>query len=197
MTDIDIFTKIFKELLWDGKNISGTGSSLDFTTKVRNELPSLIKKHNIKTILDIPCGDMTWMSTILHNFDDYIGADIVDELLDRNKKLYPDVKFVKLDLIKDDLPEVDLVICRDIFIHFTNDNVNKAIANIKKSKSKYLLATTHLSASNEEININNITRYRPINLEHKPFNLPKPIDSIHEYDFNEGYLALWDISKIN
>ena len=197
MTDLPIFTKIFKDLLWDGKNISGTGSSLKYTSNVRNQLPLLIKKYNIKTILDIPCGDMVWMSTIIDQLPDYIGADLVPDLLDRNRKLYPNIKFQQLDLITDPLPKVDLIICRDVFIHFTNDNVKKALANIKKSGSTYLLATTNIGSANVEIDSSILTRYRPVDLQKPPFNLPEPIDTILEYDFNKEYLGLWKVDQLN
>ena len=50
---------------------------MEQTQNILEELPNVIKKYNIKSILDIPCGDFFWMKE--HNFKDvnYIGADIV------------------------------------------------------------------------------------------------------------------------
>jgi hypothetical protein len=52
------FKKIFANNEWGGsESRSGTGSSLDITKRLRMELPFLFLKYDIKSILDIPCGD--------------------------------------------------------------------------------------------------------------------------------------------
>ena len=47
-----------------------------------------------------------------------------------------------MDLVNDELPKVDLIFCRDCLFHLPNDMILKALENIYKSKSKYLLTTT-------------------------------------------------------
>lgn len=37
----------------------------------------MLKKYSIKSILDIPCGDFSWMKKIELDGIEYIGADIV------------------------------------------------------------------------------------------------------------------------
>lgn len=61
-------------------SVSGVGSQLDGSTKnIRENLYSFLKKHNIKSIFDAPCGDFWWMITI-DLFDiKYIGGDIIEK----------------------------------------------------------------------------------------------------------------------
>ena len=153
-------------------------------------------------MLDIPCGDFNWMKNIELNLLEYIGADIVKEIVRLNNEKYSNDKrrFVCLDIIKDNLPRADMVFCRDCLVHLSNDNVLKSIENIKRSNSKYLLTTTFTEC---EINEDIVTGdWRIINLLKEPLNFPNPILLINE-DCTEGNgtysdksLGLWRISDL-
>lgn len=176
----NVFGTIFNNKSWgDGESISGPGSSLHETRHLRRELPILLEEYNIKTILDLPCGDFNWMKEIdLSNYD-YTGADIVSELIALNRSRFPNVNFKIMNLLEDELPKVDLIICRDCLFHFPFDKIKKALANFKKSGSKYLLTTSHAwrTFPAKEIEFGD---FRKINLQRDPINLPQPVDFIIE-----------------
>lgn len=137
------FTEIYENNLWcSPESVSGGGSEMQNTKVIRKELPVLIQKFNIQSILDIPCGDYNWMKSVDLGNAFYIGADIVQPLVKRNKELYNNIDFRLLDLTKDILPKVDLIFVRDCLGHLSNDNVLLALKNCKESGSKYLLATS-------------------------------------------------------
>ena len=47
---------------------------------------SKIKKFKIKRLFDAPCGDFNWMPQVLKGVEvDYIGSDIVEDLIVKNK----------------------------------------------------------------------------------------------------------------
>ena len=72
----------------------------------------------------------------------------------------------------DELPKMDLVFVRDCFVHLSYRDIRKAIQNIKKSGSKYLMSTSFV---NHHDNHNIPTGdWRPINLQDAPFRFPKP-----------------------
>lgn len=53
-----IFSDIFEQNFWgDSETVSGDGSRLDRTDKIRAALPALVHDLGIRTFLDIPCGD--------------------------------------------------------------------------------------------------------------------------------------------
>lgn len=180
----EIFTKIYEENLWSSsESKSGPGSEMKNTEVIRRELPVLFKKFEIKSMLDIPCGDFNWMSTINLDNIKYIGADIVDSLINNNTRRYRKMEFKVLDIINDDLPKVDLVFVRDCLGHLSNENVLKALDNIAKSGSKYLLATSFTKWDKNPDIIDG--GWKCINLMIPPFSLT-PIYLINE-DCQEGY----------
>lgn len=180
----ETFTDIYENNLWtSSESLSGIGSELKNTELIRNELPYLFQKFDIKSMLDIPCGDWNWMKKVDLSSVSYIGADIVEKLITSNKQSYPNIDFRTLDLTTDELPKVDLVFVRDCLGHLTNENVHKAIANIRNSGSKYLLATSFTRWNmNPDIQDGG---WKCINLMIEPFYL-NPIYLINE-NCQEGY----------
>jgi hypothetical protein len=196
----EVFTSIYENNLWgSGESRSGSGSELSRTKSLREELPIIFKKYNIKSVLDIPCGDFNWMNQVDYCNIEYIGADIVEKLILKNKSSYPNTKFEILDITKDKLPKVDLIIARDIFGHFQYKNIIDALENIIKSESKYLLTTSFTKWShNMDIEDGG---WRPINLMIQPFHL-KPIYLVNENctegenKYNDKCMILFDIQDL-
>ena len=140
-----VFTDIYNNNGWGGQvSVSGPGSDPHQSRIIVRELPILFKDLSIKTMLDIPCGDFNWMNNVNLDGTDYIGADIVNELIKKNIEQFKknDVRFLKLNLLTDELPRVDLIFCRDCLVHFPVKDIFNALGNIYTSRSEYLLTTT-------------------------------------------------------
>lgn len=199
----DIFRNIYKNNYWgDVDSRSGAGSNLRQTAEIRRALPMVIDAYNIKTMLDIPCGDWHWMKEAVLDVD-YIGADIVPELIQRNQSLYESYRcrFTKLDLTSDDLPKVNLIFSRDVLVHLSFKDIFSAFRNIKRSGSKYFLTTTFTGrGSNVDIPTGH---WRPLNLQKAPFNLPEPLMLIEEKctegdgSWGDKSLGMWRVSDLN
>ncbi len=200
----EVFTKIYKDNHWkSSESISGKGSGHEQTKSLIKNLEKLLNDMNITSTLDIPCGDFKWMQKVDFSKIDYIGADIVEELIKNNKKQYNEknnFKFIVLDLIKDTLPKSDLIIVRDCLVHFSYADIFTAIKNIKSSGCKYFLTTTF---PNHHLNHDIITGdWRTLNLQEKPFNFPNPILVINENctegngKYKDKSMALWKLSEI-
>ena len=199
-----VFTEIYRRNKWNGKeSVSGTGSDVDQTRTIIKELPTIFSDFGVSTVLDIPCGDYYWMNHVSLNDDiDYTGADIVDDLIKRTSRQYGrhGVRFQKLDLIKDQLPKVDLVLCRDCLVHLSFKDIFCSLENICNSQSEYLLTTT-FTGRIENIDIKT-GQFRVINLQETPFNLPLPLKIINEGctegkgAFSDKSLGLWRIDDI-
>jgi SAM-dependent methyltransferase len=200
----EVFTDIYRNNHWgSSESISGEGSMIEQTQTLIIELGKLFKEKRFSSILDIPCGDFNWMKKVdLENID-YIGADIVEDLIEKNKKKYHDrenIRFMVLNLIKDPLPKSDLIIVRDCLVHLSNKDVINAIKNIKSSGSKYLLTTTFTNLS---LNSDILTgEWRPLNLLCAPFNLSNPLLVINENctegngEYSDKSMALWEIESL-
>lgn len=198
-----VFTKIYQDNSWgDADSRSGRGSNLEQTRIIRQKLPKLFQEREISTILDIPSGDFYWMRDVDLGDIRYIGGDIVNEIIEKNKAQYENERrhFQVLNLIKDKLPRVDLVLCRDCLVHFSFRDTFLALENICHSWSTYLLTTFYShQQNNKDISIG---EWQPLNLTKFPFNLPQPLEVINE-GCTEGHgrytdktLALWKIDSI-
>lgn len=180
-------------------SVSGLGSELDSTARLRGLLPELLRDLGVRTLLDIPCGDFHWLSRVVLPVDHYIGADIVEAVVQRNRQQYSR-EFVRLDLCSDPLPKVDLVMCRDCLVHLSNANITRAIANLKASGSEWLL-TTHFLECPANIDIAN-GDWRMLNFQRPPFAWPPPARVLVEGcdESNGGYadkvLALWRLTEL-
>ncbi|MGY4827994.1 class I SAM-dependent methyltransferase [Sphaerotilaceae bacterium SBD11-9] len=201
-TPAQVFTEIFAHNGWSGdESVSGLGSSLSQTQVLIDTLPGLFKEHGVRTVLDAPCGDFHWMRKVDLTDINYLGADIVADVVERNKKHErPGVRFQHLDLIKDKLPQVDLIFCRDCLVHFSYHDLKAALDNIRKSGSTYLLTTTF---PGRERNTNIATgEWRPLNLMAAPFHFPPPLVMINEKCteadgmFADKSMGLWKIADL-
>ncbi len=195
----EVFETIYETNRWGSReSTSGTGSTLEQTRVTRQRLPSLLERYKIKSLLDIPCGDFHWMSHVSLNEIGYIGGDIVQAIVHRNRTEH-DHDFRVLDIISSKLPESDLVITRDCLVHLSDANVFASIVNIKASGSKYLLTTTFPGRENSDIQTG---EWRAIDLQAGPFHFPIPIEIINEgcTEFGGIYsdksLALFDVSQL-
>lgn len=195
------FGQIFSERLWgDHVSASGLGSTPEFSERIRAVLPSLIKQLNVRTFLDVPCGDFDWMRTVDLGCH-YIGGDIVQAIVDQNQAKYgsPTREFRKIDIVNDALPQAELLMIRDCFIHLPFDMIHQAIANIRRSPIKYLL-TTHYPYKRHNFDIP-IGKFREVNLRRHPFALPAPErmireDVIPDRPDHERHLGLWRVESL-
>jgi hypothetical protein len=195
-----VFSGIFATNRWRSpESVSGSGSTLAQTEVVRAELPRIVADYGVRSMLDIPCGDFNWMRAVYLDVD-YIGADIVPDLVARNAEAFkgPRRRFAVLDLVKGPLPRVDLVLCRDCLIHLSNHEIALAVESVRASGSTYLLTTTHTNVTeNRDIQTG---RFRAVNLEHPPFNFGPPLELINERcpepGFSEKCLGLWRVADL-
>src|SRR4051794_3921234 len=61
------FEYMYRSGFWvQGKDcpLSGLGSTLEATHSIRNELPNLLRDISTQSLLDVGCGDFTWMKEV-------------------------------------------------------------------------------------------------------------------------------------
>ena len=203
LTNQERFEMIYNENFWESnESSSGIGSEIKNTIEVIKAIKLIIKQYKTKSIIDIPCGDFNWMSSLDMKNIDYKGYDIVRSVIKENNKKYkkPNVNFYYSDMINSELAKGDLMFVRDCLVHFSFEDIKKSIFRIKQSKSTYLLST---SFANLKKNTDIYTGdWRPINLEKEPFNFPKPIISINEECdemdgiYSDKCICLWEIEEL-
>lgn len=194
----DRFRHIYETNHWDeSESVSGPGSTLEETEPIRRELPALFAELGASSLLDLPCGDFHWMQHTDLSGVQYIGGDLVSELIERNRAKYASdgVEFQKIDLVNDTLPAVDVILCRDCLVHLSFDDALAALANIARSGAKWLLTTSFPGVTRNDDIVTG--QWRPINLTLPPFNLPKPkqviAENCTETEFADKTLGLWPV----
>jgi hypothetical protein len=198
------FTAILRRNGWgDPESVSGPGSTRLRGADFQSELISLIDQWNIGSIVDAPCGDLNWIRDVLaHRELTYTGVDIVAELIERNIAAYATSRcgFVCGDMTRADLPEADLVLCRDGLVHLSFVDGLAAIRNFRRSGSRYLLTTTFIHRStNKDVPTGG---WRALNLQAPPFSLPPPLALLDERCLHTGgayrdkRLGLWELGSL-
>lgn len=175
------FDYIYEDNLWGSpESVSGIGSTLVVTAPLRRQLSELCQSLQVRTLMDAPCGNFLWMSRAALSIDSYLGIDIVESLIAQNQKLYArkGVSFQSGDLTTIELPDCDLILCRDCLVHLSFDNIRRVLANFVCSGSEYLL-TSSFPGNEHNIDIEN-GAWRMVNLQREPFRFPKPIRLINQ-----------------
>jgi hypothetical protein len=195
----ETFTTIYNTHYWvDDESRSGGGSNLYATENIRRAIPGVLARYEVRSLLDIPCGDFFWFKEMELDLDRYMGGDIVEPLIASVAAKYtsPKRSFRVMDLTKDALPECDLILVRDCFIHLSFEMIFAALGKITESTIRYLLTTHHPDVA---VNIDIETgSFHAINLCAPPFNFPPPIELIDDYakGIMPHQLALWRIDDL-
>ena len=132
------FQDVYKYKQWGGEDeerfFSGIGSRGSAAEEYVNQIVALIENHchdsprRLK-IVDLGCGDFQVGRALLSQLPavDYLGCDIVPELVAHNTKLYSGerVEFRQIDIVADALPPGDICLVRQVLQHLSNAEIAK------------------------------------------------------------------------
>lgn len=182
----EVFRTIFKENRWKSpESVSGQGSTLKATKLLRERLPPVLRNLGISTLVDAPCGDTNWIRHMDYVFSEYVGVDVVPELIQQlQERPAPESwRFVNRDIVTDVLQSADAVLCRDCLGHLPFEHALKVVANWKAAKFHYVITTTFPGAQNRD---GSLGRWRRLDLQAAPFCFPDPIALVRERDERPG-----------
>jgi hypothetical protein len=195
------FATIYRTGVWQLGDTSapgsGLGSTLEVTEPLRQALPSLVQELNVGTLLDIGCGDFTWMRNVDLGCD-YVGIDIVESVIDTNRAAFasPSRQFLLQDAVEGlgDL-RADLVLCREVLFHLSFADAKALLRNALGTGCQHLLLTSdEETAFNADIESGD---FRVINLQRRPFAFPAPTRRIEDSRLVGGrFLGLWPAAAI-
>jgi hypothetical protein len=142
----DVFTKIYEENKWGGASgeyFSGTGSMDPSVPKYAALIRELITEKQISTVVDLGCGDFKVGCQIQIPGVKYIGIDIVQSLVEYNRARFSTatVSFLCCDIIKNNLPEGQLCLIRQVLQHLSNQEIASILHNTQKYQ--YVIITEH------------------------------------------------------
>jgi hypothetical protein len=198
------FRRIHDTNLWGASaSSSGLGSEVDATAVLRAELPRLLGKLGVASLLDAPCGDAGWINAADLGMR-YAGVDIVSSLIERlqARAAAGEIKgeYLLADITRDPLPRCDAIVCRDCLVHLSFANIDRALANFRTSGATWLIATTFPEwQTNGDCEDGD---WRALNFERAPFHWGPPVELLNENCLEAGggwrdkSVGVWRLAEI-
>jgi hypothetical protein len=188
------FTRVHDENLWGSRESrSGWGSARGTPSVIvaAEAIAKAAREHAVRSVNDIPCGDFNWMPDVLAEFPHiaYRGFDIVRAVLARNKDMHPDREFRLLDVTTEVPPRADLIVCKDLLNHLDDEDVKRAIENMRRSGSTFLLASNNPGFAHAPLpDVPGGSRH--LDITAPPFNYRAPIWTVG------GYMSFWRLADM-
>ncbi len=141
-----------------------------------------ILHKDVITLLDMPCGDMDWMSHFLRFRTDvkYTGMHFLPDIITKHQERFsnlPGLTFVTQDIVTTPLTHsYDLIFSRMLIQHLSNFDTLKVLKHFSESGSSFLLSTDYpFLYENRKLPILHVWHYRPQNLQIPPYSLEAPL----------------------
>jgi hypothetical protein len=157
----------------------------------------------VASLLDAPCGEAGWINQT-NLGTRYVGVDIVPSLIERLRARAAagelPGEYHLADITGDTLPRCDAILCRDCLVHLSFANIERAVANFKRSGAAWLIATTfpewQTNADCEDGD------WRALNFELIPFHWGSPVELLNENCTEAGggwrdkSLGVWRLAEV-
>ena len=145
----DIFSEIYDRNRWGGRQgafHSGSGSTATHAEHYGRVIRDFIRSRDVRTVVDLGCGDFRVGAKLIDTGVIYTGVDIVPDLIESNRRQYGSqrVHFECLNIIEDQLPQGDLCLIRQVLQHLSNDQIGKVLHKI--GNYRYVIVTEHYPA---------------------------------------------------
>ncbi|MGO1751150.1 MAG: class I SAM-dependent methyltransferase [Psychroflexus sp.] len=173
--------QIYEKNLWGGEVdfYSGEGSHQPYIVEpyLESVISVLNSFKNSVSICDLGCGDFNVGEELVKHTENYTAIDIVPSLIEFNRRKFKNtnIKFECLDIAKNELPEADCAILRQVLQHLSNSEIKSILG--KLYQYKYLILTEHLPCFNFIPNIDIVSgqgirlkKNSGINILESPFN---------------------------
>ena len=156
-----------------------------------------INTKEINTVVNIQYSNEYTCKILKNNNIKYLQICRDDENVIKNRLLFNNDTskiFLKLDILKEPLPNADIIFCLDVFDKLNNDQIWLVLENIRNSGAKYF-AVNQYNGSSKKVNKDlKTSSNKYINLTMPPFNFPKsnflvPIE-------NSNYITVYYLDEV-
>src|SRR5262249_22061531 len=110
------------------------GSRAEVTACYTSVLRALIRSEGVTRIVDLGCGNFEVAQRFLSPELNYVGCDIVPNLVAHNTARFATerIEFRTLDLVTDPLPNGDLCVIRQVFQHLSNRDIAAVLRKVRQ-----------------------------------------------------------------
>ena len=162
------FTKIYENGGWNGGKGSGAGSRPKFNASYITFLEIFLRDNNIKSVIDFGCGDWQFSRYIDWGNINYLGLDIVDSVIENNKKQFPEYSFISDTTVFPYLEGRELIIIKDVIMHWPNEEIISFLDKLITYNIKILLINVCDQAKNRRLK--KIAGFSKIDYDKFPIN---------------------------
>lgn len=143
-TSAQVFSGIYDNKVWG--NGSGA-SSPDQSRPYMNLLTGFMANNDIRSVVDVGCGDWQFSREIDWSGVTYHGFDVVDSVIRENRTRFgrENISFSTLGGIGD-LPPADLVVCKDVLQHLPTAAVAQYL-DVFLGRYKFAIVTNDARAT--------------------------------------------------
>ncbi|MBV8950569.1 MAG: class I SAM-dependent methyltransferase [Actinobacteria bacterium] len=167
-----MFTRIYATDHWKGG--SGEGSTPDATLPYRRLVELLVTASDVRSVVDIGCGD--WQASRLVDWHGvpYLGVDVVPEVIQADNERFggSGVGFACADVSRARAPRGDLLLCKDVLQHWPIHAIERFVAR-ERWRHRYLLLTNDIESVHSPAERHNaeipLGHWRTLDLEMSPF----------------------------
>ncbi len=167
-----IFDSVYTNKVWGIG--SGTGSTEQGTRAYRWFLQHFLRSNQVRSVVDLGCGDWQIARHMDWSGIDYVGIDVSNVILTTTRQhARPGVSFRQMDATREELPKADLLIVKDVLQHWSNTDILGFLPKLKSYKRALVINGFPPNAMNLlNVNIRTSGKYRPVNLKLPPFEVP-------------------------
>ena len=195
----DVFATIYAQNVWGPSSddfFSGPGSECPAADTYVANIADFITTNQVKSVVDLGCGDFRVAQRFLGDGVSYVGVDIVEPLVQHNIQRHANglVTFKYLNIIEDELPAGDLCLIREVLQHLSNSEILQVIPKLRRFRfaiyTDYQPAPGAPCRPNRDIAHGSDTRIwrdSALFLDRPPFNVPMkllfeaPADTVLRY----------------
>ena len=164
------FQEIYATNEW--KHGSGEGSLAEHNQGYIRFVESFFREHDIRSIVDLGCGDWQFSRHIDWGDAHYHGLDIVPSVVEANIAQFarPGIQFSLHDGDNSQIPPADLLISKDVLQHWSSAAIHALLPEF--SRYRHVLVTNCVNPHGETVNgdiADGGFRYLDLRLE--PYNL--------------------------
>ena len=158
---------------WHGG--SGPGSTADASAEYRRIVERLLASPEIRTVVDVGCGDWQVGSLIDWAGVNYTGIDVVAAVIKANQDRFsgPGIRFASADARTTELPAADLLLIKDVLQHWPTADVQRFLRSALR-RFHYALVTNDIASTHFTGTLNQdiaMGEWRTLDLQAPPFGV--------------------------
>jgi Methyltransferase domain len=189
----EAFSAIYENRTWTdalpGMPASGRGALYERSLSVVQFIENRIAGGDVRSIVDVGCGDLSYMShidAVANGNVSYVGYDIVPALVDEHRRLrWGDFRVGDITA-PGFRAEADLVVVKDVLFHLEDSQIDAALRNLASSRWSYLLLTSTDNDSNVD-RVFDRWHFAPVNFCEPPYSFSP--DEVLERVDGGGFLV--------